>query len=76
MAETDEFGHHEVLHTAHIFNCMWSDHIVDHAAVASNPELKAQADRISETLYDFYAAVSGVIVEKFGRNMDESIQKE
>lgn len=59
MAEIDEFGHHEVLHTAHVFECMWSDHIVDHAVVAADPELRAEAMRIAEAIAGFYQLVGG-----------------
>lgn len=71
MAQTDEFGHQEALHTTYIMTRMWSDFIEDHEAISSNPELKNQAEQISEALNDFYQAVARVTVEKFGRNVDE-----
>lgn len=71
MAQTDELGHQEALHTAYIMTCMWSDFIEEHEAVSSNPELKAQAEQISEALNDFYQALARVTVEKFGRNVDD-----
>lgn len=57
MAQTDELGHHEALHTAYIMARMWSDFVEDHATVAGNPELKAKAEQISEGLNAFYQAV-------------------
>ena len=71
MARPDELSHQEVLHTAYIMTRMWSDFIEDHEAVSSNPELKAQAERISEELNDFYQAVARVTVDKFGKNVDK-----
>lgn len=65
MAQTDRYGHHEVLHLAHVFECMWSDFILEHGAVVANPELKAQAEQIAEAIGGFYVAVGGVIGEKF-----------
>lgn len=57
---TDPFLTHEVLHTAHIIGCIWSDHILDHAAVQGNPELKAQAEKVAEAIGAFYVAVGGL----------------
>lgn len=74
MAQIDEFGHHEALHTAYIITCMWSDFIEGHEAVSSNPELKAQSERISEELNDFYQAIARVMDEKFGSNVDKASQ--
>lgn len=71
MARPDELGHQEVLHTAYILTCMWSDFIEDHEVISSNPELKAQAERISEELNDFYQAIACVTVDKFGGNVDK-----
>ncbi|BET60304.1 hypothetical protein GEO60473_33440 [Geobacter sp. 60473] len=71
MAKPDKLGHQEALHTAYIMTCMWSDFIENHEAVSSNPELKTQAERISEALNDFYQAVARVTVEKFARNVEE-----
>lgn len=76
MSSVDEFGHHEVLHTAYLMTRMWSDFIDGHDAVSTNPELKAEAKRINEELNDFYQSVARVIVEKFGSNVDESSQEQ
>jgi hypothetical protein len=45
---------HEVLHTAHIMASMFDDFIVRHAATQADSEVKAAADKISESLGDFY----------------------
>lgn len=60
MAKPDGLSHHEVLHTAHIIGCIWSDHVLDHAAVQGNPELKAQAEKIAEAIGAFYVTVGGL----------------
>lgn len=70
MPQTDELGHQEALHTVYIMTSMWSDFIEDHSAIAENPELKAEAEKISEMLNDFYQAVARVTFEKFGRNVE------
>lgn len=55
----DAFSIHEVLHTAHVFGCIWSDHILDHAAVVADPELRAEAEKIAEAIGAFYQLVGG-----------------
>lgn len=67
MAFDDEFGYHEVLHTAHIMTCMRSEHIQDHGAVATNPALKAEAERIGKEIASFYKAVLDATDERFGK---------
>lgn len=56
---TDEFAKHEVLHTAHIIESMWCDFVLEHEAVAADPDLKAEAVRIAEAIAAFYQAVGG-----------------
>lgn len=65
MTQTDSYGHHEVLHLANVIERMWADFILEHGAVLANPELKAQAEKISEAIGGFYVAVGGVIGERF-----------
>lgn len=67
MAVDDEFGYHEVLHTAHIMTCMWSDHIIDHGAVCLDSELREEADRIGSEIANFYQKVAIISDRKFDK---------
>lgn len=66
MPVDDKFGYHELLHTAHIMTCMWSDHIEGHGALETDPELKAEADRIGQEVASFYGKVAVASDRKFG----------
>jgi len=65
MSETDEFGYHEVLHTASIFVDMWVDHICSHGAVKESKALKPAAIKIAKAMGDFYQIAGGAIEQKF-----------
>lgn len=66
MAYNDEFGYHELIHTAHIFCSAWDVHILGHGVVdLDEPELKELANRISDLMGDFYQLVSLKSDEKF-----------
>lgn len=58
MPVNDKFGYHELLHTAHIMACVWEDHIEGHAVLESEPELKAEAERIGRAIADYYQKVA------------------
>lgn len=58
MPPTDEFGYHEVVHTAHIMNCNWEEFINSHPVVQENPELLAQSEMIGDMLMNFYQKVA------------------
>lgn len=55
----NEFSRHEVLHTAHIIESMWCDFVLEHEAVAADPELQEEAVRIAEAIAAFYQSVGG-----------------
>ena len=54
MTATGPFGQHEVLHVASIIADMWETWILEHDATKADPTLLAEADAISEMLYNFY----------------------
>lgn len=60
----NEFGYHEVLHTAHIMTCNWEDHIIGHGAVDEDPVLHEEAERIGKKIAEFYQLVARRIDEK------------
>jgi hypothetical protein len=51
------FGCHEALHMAHVIQDMTEDHLVQHPAIAGNPEWKGLADAAAEALLDLYQAI-------------------
>jgi hypothetical protein len=57
MAQTDEFGRHEVLHTAHIIASNFEEFICDHGYVLSDAELQRAAEEMLERLGAFYELV-------------------
>ena len=56
MPQTDDFGKHEVLHTASIIMSMWEDFILEHEATKVAPEVSAAAQTAFEAIHDFYQA--------------------
>jgi len=73
MASNDEFGYHELLHTASIMVDMWSDHIQDHAILdcpkesCEQPELMEEAEKIGNAIAGFYQLVALASDKKFKR---------
>lgn len=57
MTATDEFGKHEVVHTASIMMEMFETHLLEHEAVETNPDVKEAADKVFEELFQFYQLV-------------------
>lgn len=71
MTYNDEFGYHEVIHTAHVFACTWDNHILGHGVVdVDEPELKKLANKICELMNDFYNLASLKSDEKFHGEKD------
>ncbi len=56
MPQTDEFGRHEVLHTAQLYEGHWYTDICDHVVVKMDPDLAAKADAIASLMAEFYQA--------------------
>lgn len=54
MAETDDFGKHEVFHTASIIVDMIATHILEHQAVEANPRWKYLAQKALDAMMFFY----------------------
>jgi hypothetical protein len=63
MAHNDEFGYHELLHTAHIVACMWEDHIEGHGIMNDDEVLRFEAERIGKEVASFYQFVGRRIYE-------------
>lgn len=57
MVATDEFGRHEVIHTASIVMDMFETYLLDHEAVETDPEVKEAAEKCFNDLYNFYQLV-------------------
>lgn len=64
MAATDEFGKHEVVHTASIMMEMFETHLLEHEAVETTPDVKEAADKVFEELFRFYQLVGAKWLEK------------
>lgn len=57
-------GHfHEAIDRAHIFNCIWEDHICNAPAVARTDVLREQAREIADKLGAFYLSCGEAMVE-------------
>lgn len=54
MPETDPYGRHEVLHTAHLLADAFERWIIEHGAVQAHPTIHAAAADLSERLHAFY----------------------
>lgn len=54
MAQTDEFGKHEVLDRVHIIRDMFEQFVAEHDAVQADDELNIHVMRISTLLGDLY----------------------
>jgi hypothetical protein len=68
MAYNDEFGYHEVIHTAHIMAVDWETHILGHGVVNQDePELQELAEKIGSLIGDFYQMVCNKSDEKFNK---------
>jgi hypothetical protein len=63
MPELDIYNYHEALDRAHVMNCIFYDHIVEHRAVKATPELKAKSEEIAEALGEFYQMCGSASVE-------------
>lgn len=57
MPATDEFGGHEVLHTAHLIDDLFYRQIVEHAYVQADADLKNAAEAVHKQLAEFYQLV-------------------
>lgn len=64
MAATDEFGKHEVLHTASIILEMFETYLLEHEAVETDADVKAAADKVFDELFRFYQLVGAKWLEK------------
>ena len=53
----DAFHAHEVLHTASIVAELFEERIERHPYTQAHPALKAEAERLSASLHDFYQLV-------------------
>lgn len=58
MSATDDFGKHEVVHTAHIIHEMFAAHIQGHQAVDTDEDVRKAADEIGEAIAGFYQLVA------------------
>lgn len=68
MAYNDQFGYHEVIHTAHVILSMWEEHILGHGVVdIDEPELKELGEKISSLMSEFYQEISNKSDEKFNK---------
>ncbi len=47
-------GQHELWDRLHVFQCMWSDHIASHPAMAIDPEGFAMSERVGELIGKIY----------------------
>lgn len=56
----DPFSAHEVLHVASIMSDFFDRHLGSHRFVEAHPALRAEAERISEALGDFYQLCGSV----------------
>ncbi len=57
MATLDEFGRHEVIHTASIIHDMFETHICEHDAVVHHEDVNEAAEKVAQALFDFYQLV-------------------
>jgi hypothetical protein len=68
MAYNDEFGYHEVIHTAHIMITSWEDHIMGHGVVdIDEPKLKELGEKIETLMNEFYQEVCNASDDKFNK---------
>lgn len=65
MAQDDDYGYHEIVHLSSVIATLWEDEILEHCAVQSNTELKAEASVIFNKISKFYQLASKVSHEKF-----------
>jgi hypothetical protein len=56
-----DYHYFEVMDRSYIAVDIFNEHIVDHPAVQSNPELKKQAEYVSDILYKFYCLTSNYL---------------
>lgn len=66
MAANDEFGGHEVLHTASIIMDLWGGYVAEHGYLEDKPELKKEADAIFDRIFDFYQEMGRLTLMKEG----------
>lgn len=59
----DPFSAHEVLHVASIMSDFFDRHLGSHRFVEAHPALRAEAERISEALGDFYQLCGNVVYD-------------
>ncbi len=57
MAQTDDYGRHEVLHMASFLMSAVETELVEHEAVRAEPEWLALAEAARKALFDLYQAI-------------------
>jgi hypothetical protein len=68
MAETDRaepikpdaLSMHELLDRSYLVMELFGQYVLEHHALESLPELKAQAEAVHQALFDFYQAVAAI----------------
>ncbi len=58
MSSTDQFGFHEALHVASVFQQMVETHLCEHPAIQSVPTLSEKASEVASLLADLYQEIS------------------
>ena len=62
----DDYGYHELLHTAHIMLCSWDEHVCAHGVMNEEPDLSKAAEHISTLMMQFYQKVTIAREARFG----------
>ena len=52
--EINDGHYHEALHTAYVLLDTWEKHVMEAPATQDDEELKAQAEKAHQTMFDFY----------------------
>lgn len=65
----------EVMDRSYIAVDTFNEHIVDHAAVQANPELKEKAKEVADLMYQFYCLTSAYMDDAPGENRARSRAK-
>jgi hypothetical protein len=62
--DLDEYHAHEVLHGSSICCAMFSREVLEHPYVQANADLKREAERVNDVLYNFYTMIGMMHLER------------